>query len=59
MSDPDRDCADCVYGPDFLDDDISHRIIVTMCDRCSEESTKAMDFLMGVLAGQRRQRPDR
>ncbi len=43
-----EDCTDCVYGPDFLDDGIPHRIITKMCERCQEEGAKALGFLMGL-----------
>lgn len=46
----DEDCCDCVYGAEFLDDGVPCRYITTMCDRCKEESAKALDFLLVARA---------
>lgn len=47
MSDDDqyKDCPNCIYGPEFIDDGIPHRMISFMCKACREKSEKALDFL--------------
>lgn len=51
MTDEDMtDCPDCIYGPEFIDDGIPHRMISFMCKSCQEKSEKALDFLVAARA---------
>lgn len=51
----DQDCTKCVYGPDFVDDGVWHRLITTMCEPCKAEAGQVLKFLIDAKAAGQRQ----